>query len=167
MHSSHLKLYIMHALKEGPLSGYDIMKAVEGQTGRRPSSGSVYPLLDALKKGGLISVSKHGKKQLNRLTLIGLRHANELTETRHGLFEHLIQDMSMLTNTLVEKEIAGYITEMLRRMQQGEDPLGPAEREILTLRKTLLAIILRKDFKSRALKVKKILNHCTQELKTI
>jgi len=49
-----LRVYVFKLLKEKPMSGSEIMDTVEKQTGGqwRPSPGSIYPLLNWLRKNG-------------------------------------------------------------------------------------------------------------------
>ncbi len=65
-----LKIVVLKALADGPKSGYALMKFVEERVGSKPSSGSMYPLLEKLSKEGLIS-SKGTKKKEYNLTVEG------------------------------------------------------------------------------------------------
>ena len=49
-----LKIVVLKALAESPKSGYSLMKFIEERVGSKPSSGSMYPLLDSLKTEGLV-----------------------------------------------------------------------------------------------------------------
>jgi formylmethanofuran dehydrogenase subunit E len=40
-----LKMIMLHIMKDGEASGYDIIKKVEAISGKKPSTGSIYPLL--------------------------------------------------------------------------------------------------------------------------
>lgn len=53
-----LRNIILRILAEGPRHGYDIIKSIEFVTeGRwRPAAGTVYPLLEQMKREGLITV---------------------------------------------------------------------------------------------------------------
>ena len=44
-----LRIVVLKALAESPKSGYALMKYIEERIGSKPSSGSMYPLLDKLK----------------------------------------------------------------------------------------------------------------------
>lgn len=51
-----LKYYILKLLSEEPLTGYGLMKRIEEETGFwKPSTGSMYPLLQALEDQELIT----------------------------------------------------------------------------------------------------------------
>lgn len=55
---------MLHALQEGPKSGYDLIREVSNRTGRAwvPSKGTVYPLLRQLEEEELIAVAATGKR---------------------------------------------------------------------------------------------------------
>ncbi|MEW6222986.1 MAG: helix-turn-helix transcriptional regulator [Candidatus Hadarchaeota archaeon] len=49
------KFYTLLMLKDGPKHGYDLMGELEKRTGKKPSAGQIYPLLQKLEKKHLIS----------------------------------------------------------------------------------------------------------------
>lgn len=60
-----LKLLILYSLREGPAHAYALMRRIEELTGRMPSSGAFFPLLNYLKHHGLVEVKeceKSGRK---------------------------------------------------------------------------------------------------------
>ena len=64
----------MHILRmlESPHHGYEIMKCIGYECAYwRPSPGSVYPMLQKLKKSGLITEKKLGKRNIYILTKKG------------------------------------------------------------------------------------------------
>ena len=63
----HLKLAVLKLLDDQPRSGYDLMKALQEQIGRKPSPGSVYPLLEQLKTQGEITCKKAGRRKFFQL----------------------------------------------------------------------------------------------------
>ena len=64
MITGHLRLMVMNALSRSKLSGYDIKKYIEKESGLKPSFGSIYPLLDKLLKEGLVEFESHGRKKI-------------------------------------------------------------------------------------------------------
>ena len=67
----HLKIFVLKELHKKELTGYDIMKKVEQLTGKKPSSGTMYPLLNNLCEKQLISVKQKGKRKLYSLSQKG------------------------------------------------------------------------------------------------
>src|SRR6266852_3133281 len=60
-----VKFALLELLRERPMHGYEMMKALEEKSGGfyRPSPGSVYPTLQMLEDGGLVTSNEvEGKK---------------------------------------------------------------------------------------------------------
>ena len=77
-----LRGIILRLLAEKPMHGYEIMKMIEKVTDGRwkPASGTIYPLLDSMRKEGLIDIEKvenegvrGGRRVVYRLTEKGWR----------------------------------------------------------------------------------------------
>jgi DNA-binding PadR family transcriptional regulator len=57
-----LKMWMLKIISEGKVSGYQIIKKVNELTGKKPSTGSVYPLLKSMQnKGWIIGKKVNGK----------------------------------------------------------------------------------------------------------
>ena len=79
----NLKNLVMRVLAERPMHGYEIMKRVEELTeGRwRPAPGALYPLLEQLRRDGLIEIDRiddqgvrGGRKVVYRLSEAGWKY---------------------------------------------------------------------------------------------
>lgn len=77
-----ISMLIIKFLSEGPSTGYQLMKRIEEVLGRRPSSGTIYPALKSLERGGLIESTRDGKRVRYRLTTLGAEHLERLREMR-------------------------------------------------------------------------------------
>ncbi|MCE4612886.1 MAG: PadR family transcriptional regulator [Desulfurococcales archaeon] len=86
-----LRNLTIRILAEKPMHGYEIMKKIEEITnGRwRPAAGTLYPLIEQLKREGLIDVEKiedskvrGGRRIIYKLTNKGWRVLAELIRTR-------------------------------------------------------------------------------------
>jgi DNA-binding PadR family transcriptional regulator len=87
---SLLALFILHALRDCPKSGYDLIKEINLTAGGAwvPSKGTIYPLLRQLHDEGLIEIFATGKraKTLYSLTEQGrttLATVREMGRKRH------------------------------------------------------------------------------------
>lgn len=65
-----LRLYLLAALEEGPLSGYDVIRGLEDRFGGlySPSAGTVYPRLAKLEEEGLVTRTDEGRRSIYALT---------------------------------------------------------------------------------------------------
>jgi DNA-binding PadR family transcriptional regulator len=62
---------MLKILSMGAFSGYQIMKRIEVLTSKKPSAGSVYPLLKSMQDQGWLVGKKTGKKTVYELTTKG------------------------------------------------------------------------------------------------
>ena len=63
-----LKMWMLKIISEKDVSGYEIMKKVDELTGKKPSTGSVYPLLKSMQNEGWIIGKKQGLKTVYKIT---------------------------------------------------------------------------------------------------
>ena len=66
-----LKMWMLKIISEKEVSGYEIIKRVDELTGKKPSTGSVYPLLKSMQNGGWIIGEKMGFKTIYQITDLG------------------------------------------------------------------------------------------------
>ena len=69
-HSGLLKLAVLRILSVQPMPGYALIKEIERMSDRtwKPSPGSIYPALESLLKGGVITQEVVGRKRVYHLT---------------------------------------------------------------------------------------------------
>ncbi|MCK5698627.1 MAG: PadR family transcriptional regulator [Candidatus Aenigmarchaeota archaeon] len=60
------KLYVLVALHKSPKHGYELMSDFLKITGKNLSAGQVYPLLNSMRKNGLVDVSSAYEGQRER-----------------------------------------------------------------------------------------------------
>ena len=66
-----LKMWMLKITSEKEVSGYEIIKKVADLTGKKPSTGSVYPLLKTMQNEGWIIGKKLPGKTLYQITDAG------------------------------------------------------------------------------------------------
>jgi PadR family transcriptional regulator PadR len=85
-----LSFLILFLLSRKPMCGQELADEIEKRKGERPSPGTIYPPLKALKEAGLISEKKSGKAITYSLTQEGeavLREAKKrFCRTFSGVF---------------------------------------------------------------------------------
>lgn len=130
-----LKMLMLHVMAEGEASGYDIMKKVESLSGKKPSTGSVYPLLKKMEREGWISGRTEDGKTFYRLTEVGREHVAQIKEARHGFIRNIYQSIALANETFDDAELHALMRDMhdLHRgfhprdgeMMRSKKPLGP------------------------------------------
>jgi DNA-binding PadR family transcriptional regulator len=66
-----LSFLILFLLSKKPMHGQEISDEIGRRKGEKPSCGTIYPALKALKENGLIKEKKNGKKIVYGLTAEG------------------------------------------------------------------------------------------------
>ena len=71
-----IRFALLSALTDGPAHGYELIQRLEDRTGGRwkPSPGSVYPTLQMMEEGGLVTGSQQDEKRVYAITPAG-QHA--------------------------------------------------------------------------------------------
>ena len=81
-----LKYALLELLQERPMHGYEMMKALQEQTGGMytPSAGSVYPTLQMLEDRGFVTVSEVEGKKVYSITDAGRAFLAESQQEERG-----------------------------------------------------------------------------------
>lgn len=87
-----LALKIMH---DDEVTGYDLMKKIEELTGRRPSSGTVYPMLKNMADDGWIERREEGNRALYGITAMGREKMAEFRSLRSEYSRKIMETMSI------------------------------------------------------------------------
>ncbi len=100
----HLKIFVLKELHKKELSGYDIMKRVEELTGKKPSPGTMYPLLANLCKKQLIIVRQNKKRKLYSLSKKGKELFQEFIEQKKNFMK---KNIALMRQVYSPKEMKG------------------------------------------------------------
>jgi DNA-binding PadR family transcriptional regulator len=86
-----MKYVILKVLREKPMHGYEVMKALEEQTSGcyKPSPGTVYPTLQWLEDEGLVEGEDREGKKVYRITESGLAFLDEHKSTVEDIFDRV------------------------------------------------------------------------------
>jgi len=89
--SGDLKYVILKLLKEKPMHGYEVMKALEEHTHGcyKPSPGSVYPTLQWLEDEGLVASQDVDGKKVYEITAEGRAFLDEHKSTVEDIFDRV------------------------------------------------------------------------------
>lgn len=74
---AQIKMWVLEELHEKESSGYDILKKIEHFSGKKPSPGYIYPLLNDLKEKGFVSLKEKGRTKIYRITPKGKKNSSK------------------------------------------------------------------------------------------
>lgn len=105
MKRGFLKFYLLKLLGDRPRSGYDLIKKIEQETGHwKPSTGSVYPLLQALENQGLITTRTESdrEKKVHAITEAGHVALREAQRAKAEAFESIKRSLEIFVRVFGE-----------------------------------------------------------------
>ena len=154
MMAGYLRLIVMKTIAGRKLSGYDLTKQIEKDTGTwKPSFGSIYPLLEKLLKEKIVQVEIQGRKKLYFLTKEGKKHLNIIDKSKNTLVDRMIATWNAFGKITDRREM-GFMLEILNSVKKGQLPFKELNPELNEFRATIFEVYSRgKDRK----KIKAIL----------
>ena len=164
MMSGYLKLLVMKTLSGRRLSGYDLIKQIEKDTGTwKPSFGSIYPLLDKLLREKLVRFDADGRRKVYFLTQEGKKHLILLNKSKDTLVDNMIVALNAFSK-ITERKDMEFMLEILRSLKKGQLPFKDINPELNEFRTALFdAYTKDKDRK----KIKRILKESAVKLRVL
>ena len=164
MMTGYLRLIVMKTLSNRKLSGYDLTKQIEKDTGTwKPSFGSIYPLLEKLLKEKLVEVEVSGRKKLYYLTKEGRLNLKIIDKSKDKLVDSLIATWKAF-GKITDKREMNFMLEVFGSLKKGHLPFKDLNPELNEFRAMLFEVYSKqKDRK----KIKNILKGTIKKLKAI
>ena len=95
---SFMDIMILAELKNGSMSGYDIIGLIYKRFGILMSSGTVYSLLHSIERDGLIKGVQNQRKRVYTLTEKGKRNMEVITKA-NGEIQSFLRNMLLLSQS--------------------------------------------------------------------
>jgi len=140
-----LKYYLLKLLSEEPLTGYGLMKRIEEETGFwKPSTGSVYPLLQALEEQGWVTQEGEAERKVYKLTEAGHKALAEAHHAKEELLDGLQRAFEIFRRVFGVEEVEpvhSRLRSLLRGESLGSDRIPKAlQSRVVLLRHVLLSL---------------------------
>ncbi|MFO7710285.1 MAG: PadR family transcriptional regulator [Candidatus Woesearchaeota archaeon] len=97
-----LKILVLESLLVQKQTGYSLMDSIEENYGKRPSSGSMYPLLNELKEKGFVTFREDGNSKVYSLTIKGKRHIRDILKQHQDMFNTHLKMQRVVSDLLGE-----------------------------------------------------------------
>ncbi len=156
---SHL---VLQKLLLGPRTGYQLCSEMERETGKRPSYGSVYPLLERMAAAGDVSIKEDGRRKVYSLTAKGKGGAQKAATQRAAFLDEESSRIKKLM-TLMEMDPKPMLA-LLERARKGEAPLGRITGAMFTFRDQIFQMAADGRAEKNAAKINKMLVTMTKQL---
>lgn len=137
-----IKVLALKIMSEGEVSGYDLMKRIEEITGRKPSSGTIYPMLKSMADDGWIERKEDGNRVLYGITETGRRRMEEFRSLRSEYSRKIMETMS-IAGEVFDMDSSGIVEILLplfidvKELVEGGVPAGDIEEVIREARERL------------------------------
>lgn len=162
--AGYLRLIVMKTLANRRLSGYDLTKQIEKDTGTwKPSFGSIYPLLEKLLKEKLVEVEAQGRKKVYFLTAEGKRHLQAIDKSKNTLVDGLIAAWKAFGKITDRREME-FMLEIFNSLKKGQLPFKELNPELNEFRATIFELYTSGRDKK---KMKSILKGTVKKLRAI
>lgn len=159
-----LKMLMLHVMTEGEASGYDIIKKVESLTGKKPSTGSIYPLLKKMEREGWISGRAEDGKTYYSLTEIGKEHTAQIKETKHDFIKNIYQSIVLANETFDDDDLRAFMKDM-HDFHRGSRAISGEEMRLIEPLITEIAELLKRDVDRE--KIESVLSTTVNELQNL
>ena len=164
MMSGYLRLIVMKTLLNKKLSGYDLIKQIEKDTGTwKPSFGSIYPLLEKLLKEKLVEVEVQGRKKLYFLTAKGKEYLMTASKSKNIIVDKMIATWKVF-GRITDKREMGFMLEVFNSLKKGQLPFKELNPELNQFRATIFEVYSRGKDRKR---IKAILKGTIKKLTSI
>ena len=165
MQDCRLKMIVLKILSKRQLSGYDLMKEIEEASGKKPSPGSMYPLLKDLQHEELIRAQTLGRSTVYALLPKGKEALKKLMSHRQEMLLHMLKNLAFMEEVCGEKQPG--IQRMFVRMIKGKMPFGPFTHDLSQLRDIVLAAAEQPLTKQQEAKILQHIRQTTKEIQTL
>jgi DNA-binding PadR family transcriptional regulator len=162
-----LKSYILKLLRSGHKHGYAIIKAIENETGWKPSPGGIYSTLHELEKKGFIIKLKEGRRKYYKLTRDGEEFIKKFDKSLNEMkdrFRDFVGVMSQILD-VKEPELRRMIDSHIKSQRSLIFMLPPSLKK--SLQKSRILIFKTAKNKTKHKKLEKILKETIKKLERV
>ncbi len=152
----NLRFLVLRFLTAHDMSGYELMNQIKLTVGKKPSPGSMYPLLDSLVKEKLTSVSEKDRKKIYKITAKGRTEFKKLLSTTESLVSEHETIVKKITKTGITPSL------IMKGIKFSKD-----FPEMVSFKKTMFNLMDEDKLYKNKAKVKEIIKNATKELKKL
>lgn len=169
MMRGYLKTLTLKELEKSPKTGYALIKLIEEHTGRKPSFGSIYPLLENLLKCDCVTVKKEDKKKTYSITKQGKKELKELLSKKNEMLTKLEEGMKLFETISDDKhsEMIKLQMQVMHMMKEGKISIEEGPREMHELKQIFLKLIVEGKIKEHKKEISRILKRTNSELRKL
>jgi DNA-binding PadR family transcriptional regulator len=157
MFRGHLRFFVLNALGEQDLAGYSLMKKLGEELGDKPSPGTIYPLLEQLKRENLVKCKDCKRKKVYSITKKGKDFLKQAQASRDEFLEKLRKMQSIIHPNKQDQ----MVFEMIKKNPRMINDIAPDVRLFMNALMHKLAV------EHNKVQLKSFLKEKTKELRSL
>lgn len=166
MAEGFLKIVVLKHLSEEPMTGYSLMNAIKDCSGKKPSSGSIYPILAELNEEGSITCKEEGRKKTYTITAKGKKSVQKLFSEKQKFVLQNIKQLKEFGAVAGQDTVKPLIT-FFELLHTRPDVVMRTLHLVQETQETMLRLAQSNDFKKKESRIKTILEKRLKELKKL
>src|SRR6056297_2563635 len=103
-----LKVFTLQELKNAEQTGYSLISRMQEVLGKRPSSGTIYPMLQSLVKKGVITFRQEKNKKYYSLTAQGKKTIDSLLQEKEKALRNAVDCLQTIEDFSDESEVRSF-----------------------------------------------------------
>lgn len=164
-----LRILVLKHLNQHALSGYSLINEIHEQSGWKPSYGSMYPLLEQLRKERLVTFSQEGRRKVYSLTEQGRDELATLSAHHRELTEQARENMKLLSHLLGfdDKRHDEIMDLFFSAVQKGELPFKEIMGSTTRMKMVCWELYEKGLIKKHGKRINEIMERATKELEAL
>jgi len=166
MAEGYIRISILKLLLEGEKTGYSLMSELNKELGKKPSSGTIYPMLKKLNDEGLVKYKSNGQKKEYSLTIKGKNSIKNIIVEKEDLLLKQINLVNLISKMHDEKCIK-LSKNICDNLYNNSSLIAKHLKDWIELKKIAIEIISSPDYVKKKKKINKAIKNMVTELKKI
>jgi DNA-binding PadR family transcriptional regulator len=161
-----LKVFTLQELKNAEQTGYSLISRMQEVLGKRPSSGTIYPMLQSLVKKGVITFRQEQNRKYYSLTAQGKKTIDSLLQEKEKALRNAVDCLQTIEDFSDESEVRSFKESLLYAQQSHDVLLDEYAAGLLRIKHVLLRLMQQKDASVRS-HVNTVLHKTAQSLESL
>lgn len=166
MANGYLKLMILNGLEHKDQTGYQLIHSLSLELGKKPSSGSIYPLLNSMLEEKLITVKEEGRKKIYSLLSLGKKTMIKMFSQKEDLMLKHLRIVNKF-NEFANKKSSLIKNKVDIEFKKNTSLLIKNVKDWIELRDLVMELIILPDYDKKKPLIKKAIKNMMKELEKI
>jgi DNA-binding PadR family transcriptional regulator len=162
----YFKIIALEKLNEREQTGYDLIQSIEDALDRKPSPGSIYPLLNNFLKNGYVTVRQEGRKKIYSITIEGKKALKNMFQEKEQLMIKSAEILKIFGSLSGQKEIKS-INKLINQMKSKSELLLKNIDLWVDIKDAMVKLAVKPNYGQKQKRVRKILQETIKKLKKL